>query len=181
MEANETLLVLRLAEVLDVPVSASAESTVVATTKRSSLNCIREHVGLVVAITQEVEVTRVLGIANRLQDHIVSLLEGDISDILHGLHEGRDLAECLLGLLLVVHSQRVLVVNIVATPEVLAEHPRENEFRKATPLERRVIKQSGASLLAEVSISEHGRVRIVIGNTTRLALVCLSGAAIADS
>ena len=156
LEADETLLVLRLAVVLDVPVSARAESTVVAATERGALNSIREHVSLIVATAKELEVTRVLGIANRLQDHIVSLLKGNIADILHGLHEGRDLAERLLGLLLVVHRQRMLVVHIVATPQVLAEHPREDELGEATPLEWRVIEQSGASLLTEVSISEHG-------------------------
>ena len=174
MEANEALLVLGLAVRLDVPVSTGTEAAVVTTTQGCTLDSVGEHVSLIVAVPEELEVARVLGIANGLQNHIVSLLERDVADVFHGLHERGHLAESLLGLLLVVHGQRMLVIDVVATPKVLAKHPGQDELGQAAPLERTIVKQSGAPLLAEVPVSEHGRVSIEVGNAAGLALGGLS-------
>ena len=113
---------------------------------------------------------RVLGVADSLKNHIVALLQGNIADVLHGLHEGNYFAESLLRRVLLMHRQRVLMVDVVARPEVLTEHPREYKFGEAPELEGLVREHAGASLLGEVAVPKHGRVRIIVGNTTALAL-----------
>lgn len=52
-----------------------------------------QEVLLVVSGSEKLEVSGVSGIADRLQDHVVSLLDGDESNVFHGLHEGQSLTQ----------------------------------------------------------------------------------------
>ena len=128
LEANETLLILRPAVTLDIPVARSSESAVVARSEGTASDCSHKHIISIPPLAQEFQVSTVLGVTNSLQNHVVPLLEGNKSDVFHGLDKGNHLSEGLLRAFLLMHGRRVLVVNVVARPQVLTEHPRENEF-----------------------------------------------------
>ena len=119
---------------------------------------------------------RVLGIADSLQDHVVTLLERNIADVLHRLHERDNSAESLLSRVLVVACHRVLMVHIVARPDILAEHPCDDELREATIPEWLVGEQARSLLLRVVTVAEHRRVCVVIRDTAGLGLLSLSRA-----
>lgn len=73
---------------------------------------------LVVAAPEQVEQTRVSAVADRLQNHIVAFLYGDVADILHCLDEGKSTAVGFASALVQMLVVRVLVVQVVAGPEL---------------------------------------------------------------
>ena len=173
LEADEAFLVLRPPLRLHVPVPALAETSVVTHAQGRAFDDLHEHVVLVPPFTHELEVTWVLRVADSLQDHVVALLEGNVTDILHGLDERDDFAESLLRGVLVVARDRVLVVDVVARPEVLAEHPGDDELREAAVPEGLISEKAGALLLGIVAVAEHGGVGIVVEDAAALRLLLL--------
>ena len=72
-----------------------------------------------------------------------------------------------------MRSKRVLVVNVVASPELHADSPRNQELGQSAPDERGVLEQSAALLFVEVSVLKHGRVRIEVSDARSLLLGCI--------
>ena len=69
-----------------------------------------------------------------------------------------------------MRSQCVLVVNVVACPELHADSPRNQELGQSAPNERGVLEQSAALLFVEVSVLEHRRVRIEVADARSFLL-----------
>ena len=127
----------------------------------------QEMVFLVVAATEKLEGARVGVVADSLENHVVSLLDGAETDVFHGLDEGERPAVSLLGLILKVHGESRLVVDVVATPEGHAGSPEDNEFGTATPNVGHLVEKLAATLLTEVTVAEHGRVCVEVTDTRR--------------
>ena len=125
-----------------------------------------KEIFLIVARPEESEHTRVGSVADGLQNHEVALLDGHEADIFHRLHEGESAAVCLAGLVVEVHVQGVLVVQVVPCPELHGEGPGNQVFGITTPDEGAVREQAGSALLVEMTIAEHRRVRVEIADAT---------------
>ena len=63
----------------------------------------------------------------------------------------------------------MLIVNVIAAPELHDKGPAHQELGEAAPNEGRVLEQPTPSLLIEVPIFEHRRVRIEVANAGRAA------------
>ena len=96
---------------------------------------------MVISLSKEMEETLILVVADSFQNHVVPLLKSDIAHILHCLDEWHSSSVSFLGLLLQVRSKSMSVVNVVAGPEVHAEHPCKQQFRQATIDKRTIVKQ----------------------------------------
>ena len=140
---------------LESPESLSADFTIVVVLHGSALVVAHEEVLLVVARAEEVEHARVRTVADCLQDHEVALLDRNEADVLHSLDERQGATVGLAGLIMQVHVQRVLVVQVVAGPELHGEGPGNQVLRVATPDERAVGEQARSALLVEVAVAEH--------------------------
>ena len=172
LEANKTILVLWSPVSLDSPVSSHAESSIVSVSEwRSSDGC-HKNIVLIISLTQEFKHFRVLIVANSFENHVVSLLEGNVPDVLHGLHEWDSLPEGLLGLFLQVLGERMLVIDVISSPEVHAEHPRQEQLGETSVDEGTVVKDSRSPLLVEVTVLEHGRVGIKVLDSRCSVLAC---------
>ena len=55
-----------------------------------------------------------------------------------------------------VSVECVLVINVVASPELHANAPSNQELRESSPDKRCVLKKSRALLFVEVAVPEHG-------------------------
>ena len=62
------------------------------------------------------------------------------------------------------------MVHVVSRPEVLTEHPSQDELWETTVFKGTIAKYSGSPLFREVAIFEHGRMGIVVSDTTWLSL-----------
>lgn len=125
-----------------------------------------KEIFLIVARSEESEHARIGSVADGLQDHEVALLDGHEADVFHCLHEGKGAAVCLAGLIVEVHVQGVLVVQVVPCPELHGEGPGYQVFGITTPDEGAVREQAGSALLVEMTVAEHRRVRVKISDTT---------------
>ena len=74
LEADQAILVLWSSPGLHGPVSANAESTVVAMSKRRSLDSCLKNIVLIISLSEEFEHFWVLVIADCTKNHVVSLL-----------------------------------------------------------------------------------------------------------
>ena len=87
-------------------------------THRGAAIVAHEVVLLVVSAPEEFEGTRVRIVAHGLENHVVALLNGTEAHILHALDEGQSAPVCALGLILEVHGERRLMVDVVSAPKV---------------------------------------------------------------
>ena len=126
-----------------------------------------KEIFLIVARPEESEHAWVGSVADGLQNHEVALLDGHEADVFHGLHEGEGAAVRLAGLVVQVHVQGVLVVQVVPCPELHGKGPGNQVLGITTPDEGAVREQAGSALLVEMTVAEHRRVRVEISDTTR--------------
>ncbi len=118
MTSNQTLLVLGGSHGLHLPPSRSAHSTIIVVTHGGTKVVANEEIFLIISASEEVEHAGVGAVADSLQDHVVSLLDGDEANVLHSLHEGECATVGLAGLVVQVLTQSMLVVKVVPGPEL---------------------------------------------------------------
>ena len=128
LEADEAILVFGLAPPLNIPVPACAKAAIVAHAQGGTFDDLHKHVILIPSFPHELQVTGIFRIADSLQNHIIALFQSDVADVLHCLNERHYFAECLLCQILVVASYCVLVVYVVAGPDILCQHPSNEEL-----------------------------------------------------
>ena len=114
-------------------VTARPISTIIMVSHGCSAIVAHEEVFLIVAATEEFKGPRVRVITHGLQHHVVSLSDGQISNILHSLDERKCASVCPFGLFLEVHSESRFVIDVVTTPKVHGNAPEDGELCKATP------------------------------------------------
>ena len=168
LEANETTLVFGSSVGLEMPETSTAKTSIVMVFHGATSVVGHEVVFLGVARPEEVEHPGVGIVANSSQNHVVSLLDGNETHVFHGLHKRHSAAESLAGLLLQVLVQRLLLVKVVASPELHGDAPGDEELGKTTPDVRCVGKQFASSLLVEMTVAEHRRVSVEVSNTGAL-------------
>ena len=132
IEVYKTILVFWSSEGLDTPVSTYAESTIITVSEWRSLNKTYEYIFLVISLSEELKVAWIVVVADGLQDHGVSFLEGNVANVFHGLHKRYNSPVSLLSLILKIHGQTVPMGDVIARPEKHHEHPREEELWEAT-------------------------------------------------
>lgn len=137
-------------------VSARAVATIIVITHSGTTIVRQKVVFLVVSASEEFEGARVGVVANGLEDHIVTFLDSTVANIFHCLDERKCSAVSLLGLLLQMHGESTLVVDVVTSPEVHGDDPKDNEFGGATPEVWHLVEKFGSPLLTKVSVAEHG-------------------------
>jgi hypothetical protein len=130
----------------------------------------QEGVLLVIAAAHKVPHRGVAVVANCSKNHEIPFLHGAESDVLHCLNEGQSATVRLPRLFLEVGVKGGLEVDIVTGPELHAADPRDQVLGEAAPNEGRVLEHSRALLLIEVSVLEHGAVRLEVPNTCGLLL-----------
>lgn len=129
MEADEAVVVFWLPPTLDVPIATGAETAVDSGTQRVALDKIIELIVLVVPRSEEFEGFRIATVvADRLQNHVVSLLQGNKSHVLHSLYEWNHFSEAFLCFILLMHNNGMPLMDVVTTPQVEAEHETEEVF-----------------------------------------------------
>lgn len=164
--SHEAAVVFGLTVGLGAPESLSSYFAIVVVLHGCALVVADEQVFLIVARSEEFEHAWVSAITDGLQDHEVALLDGDEADVLHGLHEGKRAAVGLAGLIVQVHVQGVLVVEVVPGPELHGQGPSNQVFGIATPDEGAIGEETRSALLIEVAVAEHRGVRIEISHAT---------------
>ena len=87
-------------------------------THRGAAIVANEGILLVVSASEEFEGTRVSIVANSLEDHVVALLDGAEAHILHALDERQSASVGALSLVLEMHGECRLMVDVVAAPQV---------------------------------------------------------------
>ena len=142
MESNEVFLVLRSPVALKVPESATPEPSIIMVSHRCTSIVRKECVFLVVACAHQIPHCRVGVIANCPKNHVIALLNSTETYIFHGLDEGEGAAVGFFGLLLEMGIQSMLMIDVVACPELHRYAPTNQEFRKASPNEGSVLEQS---------------------------------------
>ena len=162
LEAHKTIFVFWSSCGLNTPVSADSEPSIISMSERRSLNCRDKYIILIISLPEKFKHFRVFVVADGLENHVVSLLEGNVPDVFHGLNERNGLSVSFLGLFLKMLGQRVLVVDVVTGPEVHAKHPCQEELWKATIDEGTIVKDSGSSLLVEMTVLEHWGVSVKV-------------------
>ena len=121
--ANKAVLVLGSSGSLDSPVPSDSESSVVAVSKWGTFDSGNEYIVGVISLTKKFKHFGILIVTNSFQDHVVSFLKSNVPYILHSLYEWDSFSKCFLSLLLQMLSDRMLVINVITSPEVHAEHP----------------------------------------------------------
>ena len=164
--SNESAVVLGSTISLEAPESLSSYFTIVVVFHGCTLVVADKQIFLIVARSEQSEHARVSSITDGLQDHEFALLDGDKTNIFHGLHERKSATVGFAGLVVEVHVEGVLVVQVVASPELHGHGPSNQVFRITTPDEGAVREQTGPALLVEMPVAEHGRVRVEIANAT---------------
>ena len=167
---DKSLVILRCPLTLQVLESARAKSAIVMVLHGRAAIVADEMVLLHVPRAQEFESSWVRVVADRFQDHVVTLSDGHISNVLHRLNEGQSASVCPLGLLLEVHGESILVVQVVASPELHGEDPEEAVLCHTTPDVRHIVEKFRASVLIEVPVAEHGWMSIEILHSWRAPL-----------
>ena len=99
-------------------VSVRAEPAIVMVTHRGTAIVAHKRILLVISAPEELEGARVGPVAHSLQNHVVALLNGTEAHILHALDERQSASVAALSLVLEVHGECRLMVDIVATPQV---------------------------------------------------------------
>ena len=87
-------------------------------THRGTAIVAHEGILLVISVPEELEGTRVSIVTHGLQNHVVALLNGTEAHILHALDEGQSASVGALSLVLQMHCERRLMVDVVAAPQV---------------------------------------------------------------
>ena len=162
LAADETTIVLRHSLSLQVLVTVRAIPSIVMVPHRAAAIVAHEVVLRVVARAEELKGTWVRIVAHSTQDHVVALLQGTVAHILHCLDERQRSSVSSLGLFLQVHGQSLLVVQIVATPKAHGGDPENDELSTAAPDVWHLVEELVATLLTEVPVAEHRRVRVVV-------------------
>lgn len=135
---DESPLVLGRPVGLHLPESGAAHAAVVVVPHGGADVVTHKQVLLVVPAPKQVEHARVRSVADRLQNHVVSLLDGNETHILHSLHEGQGATVGLASLVVQMLTQSMLVVQVVARPELHRKAPRYQVLGETTPEERAV-------------------------------------------
>lgn len=163
LEADEAVVVLGLSPGFNVLVATWSKSAVNSGTQGVSLDEIIELIILVVALSHELERSLVAAIVtNCFQNHIISFLKSNKSDILHGLHEWHDSSETLFSFILLMGGEGLSTVQVEAAPQVHAEHEAEEVLWQSAVDEWSIIEKIRSLLLAIVPVPEHRGVRIVV-------------------
>ena len=131
--SHEAAIVFGFTVGLGAPESLSTYFTIVVVLHCCALVVAHKQVLLIVARSEEFEHAWVSAIADGLQNHEVALLNGDEADIFHRLHERKRAAVSFAGLVVKVHVQGVLVVEVVPCPELHGEGPSNQVLGIATP------------------------------------------------
>lgn len=113
--------------------SGSTNSSIIIVTHRRTYIVADKEIFLIVATSEEVKQARISSIADRFQDHVVALLNRNESDIFHGLHEGKSASVCLSCLLMQMLIKRMLVIEVVACPELHGKAPSNQILWKTSP------------------------------------------------
>ena len=172
LRADETTIVFWGPIGLEVLEAARSISTIIMVSHGWTTIVAHEEVFLIVATTEEFKGPRVRVITHGLKHHVVSLSDGQISNILHGLDEWQGASVGPLGLLLKMHSKSRFVIDVISTPKVHGNAPEDGELCKAAPDVRHIPEKLWASLFAEVTIAEHGWMGVVITNPGSFLLDC---------
>ena len=117
MGADETTIIFGHSITLQVLVAVRSIPTIVVVPTCGASVVAHEVVLLVVAATEELEGPWVSIVTDCSQDHVVTLLQGQIANILHCLDEWKGAPVGTSGLLLEMHGERLLMIQIVAAPE----------------------------------------------------------------
>ena len=118
---------------LEVLETARPISTIIMVSHGRTAIVAHEEVFLIVAATEEFKGPRVRVITHGLQHHVVSLSDGQISNIFHGLDEWQGAPIGTFGLLLKMHSKSRFVIDVISTPKVHGNAPKDGELCKAAP------------------------------------------------
>ena len=119
LQPYESFIIFRSSETLYVPVTTGGISTII-TILDISIYMRTVEIILIISLSEMLEKFRASCITYCFQYHIVSLLQCNEINILLGLIKRYNSSKSLLCFFLLMHSQRVLVVNIVTAPEVEA-------------------------------------------------------------
>lgn len=152
---DESLLVLGRPVGLHLPESGAAHAPIVVVPHGRADVVADEQVLLVVPAAEQVEHARVRPVADRLQNHVVSLLDRHETHILHRLHKRKRATVRLTRLVVQMLAQSVLVVQVVTGPELHRKAPSNQVLGETTPEERAVGEESRPALLVEVAVAEH--------------------------
>ena len=108
-------------------------ATVIPVTAGGSNDIRDKNVFLVVAGPEEVEHSWVSVVANCFQNHIISLLNGTKTHVLHGLHKWKGATVSFLCFLLQMLVKCMLLMEVVGRPEAHAENPGNSELWHPSP------------------------------------------------
>jgi len=162
LEPNQVLLVFRTTIWFQSPETAWPVPSVVVIAHRRALVVADKQVFLVVPTSHNVPKLRLCVVAESFQNHVVTLLNRAISNILHRLNEGQSSSVRLACLLLEMLGKRVFVINVVSAPEPHTEHPAKQVLGQSAPNEGCVSKHTWTLLFVEVSVLKHRRVGIIV-------------------
>ena len=125
LEGDKTTFVFGSSVRLEVEVSGRAKSSIVMVLHFSTTVVGNEVIFLVVPGSVKVPLCWVGVITDSSQDHVVTFLNGAVSDVLHSLNERQSSTVGLASLLLEVHVEGRLVVDVIASPELHAADPSD--------------------------------------------------------
>ena len=114
-------------------VAARTISTIIMVSHGRAAIVADEEVFLVVSATEEFKSPWVRVVTHSLKQHVVSLCDGQISNILHGLNERKCASVGPSGLFLEMHSESRFVIDVVPTPKVHGNAPEDGELCEAAP------------------------------------------------
>ena len=117
LEADEALVVFRGTLTFHVSVTVRAVASIVVVAHGRATIVAQEVVLLVVATAEELKRARVSVIADSFKDHVVTFLQSAEPHVFHGLHERQRASVGALCLLLQMHGECGLVVQVIAGPE----------------------------------------------------------------
>lgn len=116
--ANQTLFVLGCSVGLHLPESRAAHSAIVVVSHCGTDVVADKQILLVVAASEKFEHAWIRSVADRLQDHVVSLLDRNETNVLHSLHKREGATVCLACLFVQMLRKSMLVIQVVACPEL---------------------------------------------------------------
>ena len=120
---------------------------------------------LVIPCSVQVPLGWVGKIADGSQDHVVTFLDSTVPDVLHCLNEGQSSAVSFASLVLKVHVERRLVVDVIPGPELHAADPSDGVLRKTSVNPGLVSEKFRSAVFVEVTVAEHGGMSVKVTDT----------------
>ena len=157
LRSNEATVIFRSSLCLHMLEATGAVSAIIVITHGCAPVVADEVILLIVAAAEEFEGTGVRVVAYSLENHVVTLLDGTVSDILHSLDERKGAAVSSLCFFLKMHGKSMLVIKVPSTPESHRAAPEDEELSRSAPDVWHLVEKLGAAILIEVSVAEHWR------------------------